>query len=369
MKLKAIRIVQKDKPLYLTALTAEQLRKYGKIDRWSKETKKGYQRFLDWRRLGTGLRQAARYLTEEEGLFPTSILVNIRKVKEVQFQTESRIDGFGDIGELTIPDELWIVDGQHRHGALEQVMTKDSAFKNYPVPVTIMTLTNPAYPYPYDEMRMFYVVNSRQRGVPTDYAQRFLYEMLKQEGRIGLLAKEGKRALLTAAALKAADLVIEDPNSLWHKKVQMPDEVEGEMHVIRQRPLVDSITYVLKETTFAGMPEEQVSKLLNQYWQAIKTVFPEPFEDPKSYSLQATPGTYAFNMLFPAIYARCVSEGERATADKMAEVLRKIRPKGSPLDDSTFWNKEKTKNPLAVGTSMKSIRDLYEFLLETLSKA
>jgi len=369
LKLKAFRISQKGKPLYLTAITAEQLQKYGKIDRWSKETKKGYQRFLDWRRLGTGLRQAQKYLTEEEGLFPTSILVNIRKANEAHFHAESRIDGVGDIGELTIPDELWIVDGQHRHGALEQVMTKDSSFKSYPVPVTIMTLTNPADPYPYDEMRMFYIVNTRQKGVPTDYAQRYLYEMLKQEGRIGLLAKEGKRALLTAAAVKIVDLMIEDSDSVWHKKVQMPDELEGEMHVIKQRPLVDSITYVLRETTFAGMPEEQVSKSLNQYWQAIKMVFPEPFKDPKSYSLQATPGTYAFNMLFPAIYARCVSEGGRPSSDRMAQVLEKVRRKGSPLDNQTFWNKKETKNPLAVGTSMKSIRNLYEFLLAELTKS
>src|SRR3970282_1415468 len=61
------------------------------------------------------------------------------------------------------------VDGQHRLSGLERALTKDKAkwLADYPLPVTIVEGIDA-----YEEMRYFHVINTRQKGVPTDVVDR-----------------------------------------------------------------------------------------------------------------------------------------------------------------------------------------------------
>ena len=78
---------------------------------------------------------------------------------------------------MKIPDNaiLWIIDGQHRIEALKRAEAEKPEFKEYPVPVSILSLQNR-----FDEMLLFHIVNSRQQRIPTVIAYRQLQKMYEK---------------------------------------------------------------------------------------------------------------------------------------------------------------------------------------------
>lgn len=355
--LDAFKIRQRGFTLYITTMKAADLLNCYKIDRWSEGNPSGYQRAL----VPVRVRKAATYLLKEEGVFPTSILVNVRG--KVEFKPKRNIDNFAEFGELTISEEslpFSIVDGQHRLEGLTTAAEQDPNLLDYPLPVTIISL-----PEVYNEMRQFYIVNTRQKGVPTDLVQRHLYEMSLKMGKPTLLVLEGEKAVLTAEAIPIVDLIRTDPSSPWYNGVQLPGEKKEKNHVIKQRPLTDSITYIFKSRpSFRRKDPKEFTKNLIDYWNAIKELFPEAFQDPKNYTLQKTPGTYSLNMTFSHVYEIC-EEANDCSKDKMKEILSKMFENVAaaiPVEkiDSDFWHR-KEGHPLAMGTSMKFMKALAEY--------
>ncbi|HIE14071.1 TPA: DGQHR domain-containing protein [Candidatus Bathyarchaeota archaeon] len=116
-----------------------------------------------------------RYLLEEAGVFPTSVLLNIRE--KLDFEEKAQVAENIGYGVLKIPDNaiLWIIDGQHRIEALKRAEAEKPEFKEYPVPVSILSLQNR-----FDEMLLFHIVNSRQQRIPTVIAYRQLQKMYEK---------------------------------------------------------------------------------------------------------------------------------------------------------------------------------------------
>jgi len=104
--------------------------------------------------------------------------------------------------------------------------------------------------------------------------------------------------------------------------------------------------------------EEDVVRLLSNFWGALKDVWPEAFESPSDYRLQATVGIYSMHLVLPALIQRCLAEHDLSQA-KMAEM---VQATGITSD---FWHKE-DGDPLTLGTGMASIRALAYYLTEQL---
>ena len=134
MKLKAMKIKQKETTLYLTAMTAEQLSK-GKVDEYHREEGKepeGYQRMPSNKRV----KEYAKYVHLTPGLSPTSVTISVRE--PIKFIEKT--------GVLEIPDKatLWIVDGQHRIIGLQWLNEeKNGVCLDFPLPVVVL----PIYEY------------------------------------------------------------------------------------------------------------------------------------------------------------------------------------------------------------------------------
>ena len=81
--------------------------------RTNEESMKTYQRMASRKRLG----KIAKYIHEKEGLFPTSIVLNIETKKPLKFEPAAEMAGKNAIlGKLYLPNKYktaWIIDGQH----------------------------------------------------------------------------------------------------------------------------------------------------------------------------------------------------------------------------------------------------------------
>jgi len=355
--------------IYVSTMPASQLIERSAIDRWTPENPEGYQRLPNERRLSWGRGSVVRYLVREFGCFPTSVLLNIRG--ELSFEEEIDL-GWCILGELTIDDDakLWLIDGQHRVEALKRAVERNADFEEYPVIVSLLRL-----PKRFDELMLFYIVNRRQRSVPTDLAYRHLQRMLWEKGAEWLYELEGRRGVHLGLATEVVDYLIEDPKSPWCGRVRRVGEDKLEEHIIHDKPLIRSVVEVLKERVFEGMPIRELADLLIDYWNAVANVYPQAFEKADTYTLLATPGIFSLHMLFPSVYARCAKSGV-INEERMNQILVGLLEESpdhphpdfrSPLT-LDFWSKEHGP-AIAISTSLQTIKRLYLNLVQKIQHA
>jgi len=365
LDLHVLKIKQADIELYVTVMKALELLRYAKIDYWSETNPEGYQRPLLERRVA----QATNYLLFEDKVFPGSILANIRG--EVEFFPTCKIDGFGEYGILRIPARslpFWVIDGQHRIAAIAWASRENPAYENYPVPVTLLTLKDR-----YSEMRIFYIVNNRQKRISTSLAQQHLRLAISKLGVEEIRKYETKRKVMAAASLNIVDFLRKDPESPWYEKILLPNERRKANRIISQTSFADSIGILLgklppEDFDINKIEEnsERIALLLKNYWNALRDLFPEAFELPQDYTIQKTLGCYVFHTIFPHVYILC-KEKKDFSKNMMKKILIKMFENFSKATGikvtSDFWNRW-SGNPLATGTGMKTVRKLANLFID-----
>lgn len=112
----------------------------------------------------------------------------------------------------------------------------------------------------------------------------------------------------------------------------------------------------------------ELADLIIDFWRAVSRIYPEAFEEPRTYTLLGIPGIFSLHMLFPSVYARCARSGV-INEDGMREVLGLLLTEtpGHPEPDfrrpinMDFWSKE--QGPLiAISMDRQFIDDLYRNL-------
>jgi len=359
-----------ERSMYLTSLPVKYLAMRAEIDRWTKTNREGYQRPpLESRLKPVGKASIVRYLLEEAGIFPTSVLLNVRH--KLEFKEEMKINDKISFGKLIIPDnvKLWIVDGQHRLEALKRVSSLKPEFEEYPVPVTIMDLENR-----FDEMLIFYIVNSRQKRIPTDIAYRHLQSMVEKvevEEKYGwiksvLLGPMERRKGLAALIV---DYLASDPNSPFYNRIRFLGEERESWHLLDDSVLIRYITKLLREKTFSMMDPARVADLLIDYWNAIKELYKPCFKEGESgnYTLLKHTGVASFTYLFPTVYSYCMMEGD-ISQRKMKEILGYLKEEVDdprlPLEyrrpiDEYWWSRAHGPS-IARATSEKIFTEIAE---------
>jgi DGQHR domain-containing protein len=352
MELEVTHIKQKDTDLYLSWLPAEELIKRGRVDTWTPGHTDGYQRVLMPKRVG----EVAWYLKEAEGIMPTSVLISIRS--DIKPDKEKR--------RLDIPDEtiLWIIDGQHRVAGLARAIEQgEQELNGYPLPVVIMVNPNK-----FDEMRAFYLVNSRAKSVPTDVAERILQRTMAQRGESWIREHEAEEFTKSQKAInqaKATEVVdhLRSESAVWKGMIAVPGEPKPNVNAVKQHTMVMAMLEgAFKDATLANLDPRALGELLARYWDAIKETWPEAFAEPKLYSVLKSSGVWSLNMLFRDVFERCRESKDYSNA-KMVELLRSLAV------GSEFWCSSPDKgDPRTFGSSLKAIRLLHAFLREQLPK-
>ena len=318
--------------LFITALPLSILEK-AEIDRWSRDNRRGYQRPPLERRFGKGKGSIIEYILHELGVFPTSVLINVRG--ELKFVENEKITDNISLGKLMLPEneKLWIIDGQHRIEALKRTVRERPELENYPLPVSILNLKDPDR---FEEMLLFYIVNSRQKKIPTDVAYRHLQRMVEKV-KIEEKHKWVKEVILGASeerqgiAAEITDYLDENDESPFYNKIVYLGEEPERGKVIEDSVLIRYISKLLSEAPFGQMLPEEVANLLIDYWNAIKELYPNCF-DPQlkdNYTLLKHTGIASFTYLFPLIYSLCARKSS-INKETMKEFLSYLQEE---LDD------------------------------------
>jgi DGQHR domain-containing protein len=351
----ALRFKQKraDVNLYITTLRLKDLLGRFQSDTCDDEIN-GYQRPVTSSRL----KQLSEYLREEEGMLPTSILLCIRQPFRAEFDPNSTANGKGETGTLTISPEvpLWVVDGQHRLFGLERALKKDKAawLADYTLPVVIVEGIDA-----YEEMRYFHVINTRHRGLPTDIVDRHLLSMREAEGA-ALLEREGERNYLRARATKLVDALNSNPESPWRGTIRMPSHPSRPEHLMRQHSMVSALDAVVRDNFVKRLTDEELTKLLVNYWVAARFVWQAVFESPGEYVLQKPLGTGAMHQIFPDVLEVCRAADD-FSREKMVDTL------GYVGRSAGFWHVSRGHH-LTQATGSRATRNLAEYLRDRLPR-
>ncbi|MFC9938564.1 DGQHR domain-containing protein [Nocardiopsis alba] len=304
-----------------------------KIDIFDPDTGTGYQRAA----VTSRVRKAATYYDEKRGRMPNPLLVNVREqdmneervvvlVDDDQTGYENAVlEGGNWIGtgriEFTDDLELWIYDGQHRVGGLNQLLDGQEGYEGFPVPISLTLGLDQG-----QEMREFYEVNTNAVPVKTDLAWQLLTKMAEDDPELReMLAAEDKDWVTRAYAVVDELEKLDGP---WRGRFQEANrrKTRGDGVTIPKPQFARSLKPVLDMPSFKRADAATIAVVINAYWIGIKQVMPEPFEEgQEDYVLQKGSGAVALHRVLPQVVEVVRSNGGRlGQPEGYAEVMKEL---------------------------------------------
>lgn len=294
-----------------------------KIDYYSRKDGKeeGYQRLLS----DKSVEKIKDFILSETNnpLLPTALLVNSREL--LDFKKSS--DRFGN---LYIDSPLHIIDGQHRFEAWKSMMedvTLRNKWGDFEFPIVILSGFKEI-----KEIEQFFVINSRQKRIKTDLAERNYLALAGNKETKGLVPESANWKL---HAVKIVDYINEQlEDSIWNNNIILPADSNDlrKAKVISQSSFVSSLKplfigqhAIFKSNGKDRAPIEDWAEFLASYWDdVISKIYPNAVKHPKDYSLMKTVGVFSLHMLLGRV-VNDVSQGRPITKNIQEVSFKKIR--------------------------------------------
>jgi len=318
----------------------------------------GYQRPLQQARL----RDVASYVrTDELAVFPTAVLLSVRDDDSISFATTDA-NGVYEIGEIEIADgvPLWVVDGQHRlygiraaiEAAADDVKQGSpdaeetlASLRAYPLPVSLFEA-----PEKFIEMRTFFVVNDKQKGVATDVVDELILQHYQKPGSARKLSD---KELRRAKATEVTHLLASTPGQPWAGRLLLAGQKATRgTYRLKSHALVVALEPVLRHNYVKLLPEQDTAAMVGDFWSALQTLMPEAFDSPEDYTVMKTTGVYAWHMVLPSVI-----EHLRDKRDFSRRAFVSVLEPARPWVVSQTWHRE-SGEPITWGTGLKSLRVL-----------
>jgi DGQHR domain-containing protein len=333
IRLRGCLAVQRGVPILVTFAAAGDLVPRTAVDTYDPVAKTGYQRD----RQSARVRKAAEYY-RSGGRMPNPLLVNVRERDferiEVTLLDDSEgyhaaIEDNGDwigVAEVFVPEgvPIWVFDGQHRDGALEELLETDGLeFSPFPTPLSLTVgLDTP------EEMKEFYEVNQNAKAVKTDLAWELLRKMAEDDPDLAEILEIKGQDWKTRGAEVTDELIA--LGGVWAGKIQEANvhKVRTDRLTLNKAQFIRSLQPVLSMPALAKADSKTIAKILDAYWTGISQVLPQPFavaSDPKKWVIQKGPGAIAMHRVLPQIIEVLRAKGERlADPNAYADVLKEL---------------------------------------------
>lgn len=210
---------------------------------------KGYQRPINKKRC----KDFADYLSQGEDSLYTPILLNACGNWEFHAYDKHR----GSYGRLICRKKGTLMDGQHRLAGIQEYIKE-----------TDSTLTVPFLAFHYldddDEIKLFDVINTKAKGIGTSLS-RYLNRHNDDFGWV------------------ATNLILK-PESPFFSKGTLIGRRTKEKHITLQN-LYQIVNLLTKKSPLAKLPKEKVLNVALFYFNLIKELLPDQWDDYKNYRL------------------------------------------------------------------------------------
>jgi DGQHR domain-containing protein len=381
--------VQRGQVMLSTTLTPSQLAAATKVDVYDpdrgSDPDNGYQRRASTTRMaqaaafygeGTEKRQG-RVFEDRRGLMPNPIIANIRPADgeylgagteptDGVFPPGVQLTFYSDVDRVRImhaietggnatanavvllSDEAvaWLVDGQHRGGAVKLLMGRRRLGDDFPVPMKIMLGFERG-----EEIKQFYYINSQGKNVPTDLTAELLQRMARQDSDEAeyLSERKNKGRLLAGAAVYEALVANKSP---WIQRIRRPNEPASKDTSIAVSQFITSIAPLQAAQMPRELSPEEWALIIDAFWEAIARLLPTPFdptEPPGDWVLFKATGVNTMHRVLADCLPIIIQRGARLADPEQYEQLLADLPtlfgmtvdldtgEERKVDGSEFW--------------------------------
>lgn len=312
--LPAMKMEQSGTTLYLTQMSSEQLISHAHTQEWDPDLgwdidRQGFQRAP----VARHYEAIGRFLSESTRPFiPTAALLSAEESQQgrlpfIPVDSES----YPNFGTLRVPEgrQLVILDYQHRHRGLRYAIEELGAvhLKQFRAPVIIV----PDIPR-FEEIRQFYLINSKQRRIDTDLALALLQTLAEghlDDDELYNLVGRGKRFRVRGTSLTFSLAARE--RGPWKGRIAQPHDLPQPGAVIKVKSFVDSLAPIVSRRAACSQLEDaELLDVLSAFWAALRAMVPAAFKNATEFQIQKTVGVYTFHLVFARrVYPNCAKQG------------------------------------------------------------
>ena len=362
LEIPVIRVTQQNKKIYIGRMTASELVNRGVPTEWDPDlgwdlAKQGYQRAPDKKHFT----RIAEFLREEgDPLLPTSALLAAREDQYGLIDFVSFDKDNPDIGKILLPKarRLFIVDYQHRWRGLQYAIEnlKCEKLLNFQIPVIIMANVSS-----YEEIRQFYLINSKQKRVNTDLGLALLQTMASEANEKELMNFVGPGNKYRIRATRLTFAIAAEKSGSWVGKIIDPNMATIGNQVVSIKSFVDSLRPLLSRTSpIYRKGDNEIVEIVLNYWAGIERLMSNAFASPRNYSIQRAIGVFVMHRVAAKkIFKTCVQENDLSST-KIAQVLGKTK---SQYLDENIW---KVGGFIKTYSSASGQKELADMILSTL---
>ena len=364
LEIPVIKITQQGKKIYIGKMTGKDI-----LDRcittewdsnlgWDLNTQ-GYQRAP----IKKHYMRIAKFLRGEgDPLLPTSALLAARENEYGLLEFVPYDQAHPDIGKIRIPRErlIFIVDYQHRWRGLKYAVEdlKCDNLLNFQVPVIIMADVSR-----YEEIRQFYLINSKQKRVDTDLGLALLQTLATGASEKELMNFAGPGRNYRIRATRLTFKIAEKTQGPWAGKIMDPNMIPTGNQVVSIKSFVDSLQPVLSRRSPVHIKtDDELIQLILDYWSGIEQLMPNTFASPKGYAIQTTVGVYVMHRVaVKKVFHDCIQQNDMSST-RVAQILNKAK---AQYMNENFWRIGGSTKPYSSGSGVK---ELAEMIIEALKK-
>ncbi|MCB2141246.1 hypothetical protein KQH27_00900 [bacterium] len=221
-------------------------------------------------------RSMTNYVSRDGGLFPTSIIVNIRHPK-VEYKEEQNFEGFS-IGEINIRDHrLTLVDGKHRLEALDILIRRFAAYEEFPFIVTFLINQSP-----FNEMTTYHNVQNNASRPRTEVLDWIHYRMLWEKGHEYILDKESSNALVRAYSMEFLQSICSNYESVFFNQIRPVVNGQEYDFLVSQSYFIKRIKPIITDKRFSNMAIETIASYFDVFWNDLADRVPAALSYPNS---------------------------------------------------------------------------------------
>lgn len=350
--LRMTRLRQEPRDLFMGPVRTEDIIRLSRVAEWNEETEEGYQRAPEISRI----RKLAAFLKSESvPMLPSSVLLSHRGKPLTKRELAQ------DVYEIEVPDDevLWIVDGQHRIGGLRMAIERHGLdrFRDFQLPVVLMEFDDET-----EEAHQFQLINENMKKVNTMLARRLLQMRLERGGADVKRALRESRRLWEADSVEVIRSMTSDSSSMWHGRIQAPNQKKLPEHIIRELSFSTSLRQILTDDLARDLTIDKITQFLKNYWNAWRVLIPEAFEEPEQFVIQKSSGVFIQHQV--AKYVLRLLSSRNNHAPTVNDIVTVLTDAGE-ASTAEYWRVGNTEGAALAG-SMGGFKMVADIIIETL---